>query len=239
MKTGKRILALAMAILMILALNACGGKKNELLGTWTAEVDMAPIMVKEVDDNVDLGDQGIEISSYGEYLGTLPLRITLELNKDGTYTQRVEESSVEDMKTKVTSATIAYYHDIFRLAIVAGLKEAGVDADLSSDEAIESVLGMSMDEALESTLGSDMESYVESVMGSTWDDLADNLQEEGKYKVADGKLFLSAGLDYNVDPNVYHPYTLQDGVLTLENIVGGDQDDTVNALYPLSFRAVK
>ena len=239
MKTGKRILALALALLMILALSACGGKKNELLGTWTAEADMAPIMVREVDDNVDLGDQGIDIKSYGDYLGTLPLRITLELHKDGTYAQRVEESSVEDMKAKVTSATIAYYHDIFRLAIVAGLREAGIDADLSSDEAIEGILGMSMDEALESTLGSDMESYVQSVMGSTWDDLADNLKEEGKYKVEDGKLFLSAGLEYDVDPNVYHPYTLQDGVLTVEKIVGGDDDGSTDFLYPLSFRAVK
>ena len=56
MKTSKRILALTMALLMIVALSACGGKKNELLGTWSAEVDMAPIMVKEVDDSVDLGD---------------------------------------------------------------------------------------------------------------------------------------------------------------------------------------
>lgn len=239
MKTSKRILALTMALLMIVALSACGGKKNELLGTWSAEVDMAPIMVKEVDDSVDLGDQGIETSSYGDYLGTLPLRITLELHEDGTYVQRVEESSVEDMKAKITSATIEYYHDIFRMAIVAGLKEAGIDADLSSDEAIEGVLGMSMDEAMESFLGSDIESYVQSVMGDTWDVLADNLQEEGKYKVESGKLFLSAGLDYNVDPNVYHPYTLQDGVLILESIVGGDENSTEKALYPLSFHAVK
>ena len=61
MKTKKRILALTLVLLMVLALSACG-KKNELLGTWTTEVDMASIMVNEVDDNVDLDDQGIEIS---------------------------------------------------------------------------------------------------------------------------------------------------------------------------------
>ena len=146
MKTKKRILALTLVLLMVLALSACG-KKNELLGTWTTEVDMASIMVNEVDDNVDLDDQGIEIASYGDYLGTLPLRITMELHEDGTYVQRVEESSVEDMKTKVFSATVDYYRDIFRQAIASSLKENGIDADVSTDAGLEEVLGMSIDDA--------------------------------------------------------------------------------------------
>ena len=238
MKTKKRILALTLVLLMVLALSACG-KKNELLGTWTTEVDMASIMVNEVDDNVDLDDQGIEIASYGDYLGTLPLRITMELHEDGTYVQRVEESSVEDMKTKVFNATVGYYRDIFRQAIAASLKENGIDADVSTDAGLEEVLGMSIDDAISMALGSDMESFVHSVLDGMWDELANELTEEGKYKAEDGKLFLSAGKEYNVDPKVYHPYTLKDGVLTLEKLVGGDEDDATNFLYPLTLRLVK
>ena len=239
MKTSKRILALAMALLMVLALSACGGKKNELLGTWTTEVDMASILVNEVDDNVDLDEQGIEVASYGDYLGTLPLQITIELHEDGTYVQRVEESSVEAMKTKVFDATVDYYRDIFRQAIAAALKENGVDADLSSEAAIEEVLGMSMDDAIAMALDSDMESFVHSVLDGMWDELSDDLTEEGKFKAEDGKLFLSAGKEYDVDPKVYHPYTLKDGVLTLEKLVGEDEGDVTDFLYPLVLRAVK
>ena len=42
-----------------------------------------------------------------------------------------------------------------------------------------------------------------------------------------------------MDPKVYHPYTLKDGVLTLEKLVGGDEDDATNSLYPLTLRLVK
>ena len=237
MKAYKRICAFTLTLLMILALSACGGKKNELLGTWNGEVDMAPILIREIDNNMNLDEQGIEVASYGEYLGTLPLSITMELREDGTYLQRVEESSVELMKTKVFDATVVYYGDIFRLAIVAALKENGVDADLSTDAAIEEYLGMSIDEAMESVMGSSMEDFVHSIFDGMWDDLSDELEEEGKYKVEDGKLFLSAGKEYEVDPEVYHPYTLKDGVLTLQGIVG-DEDD-MDFLYPMEFRAVK
>ena len=237
MKSGKKFVALLLALLLMLTLCACGGKKNELLGTWSGSIDMAPSLIDTIDSSLAVEKSGYDIPSYGDYLDSLPLRMTLELKEDGTYLQQADAASIQEIKDKMFDSTVKYYYDVLPVIIDTEVKKAGMDVDVSTVEKLEEYLGMDFDEIIEQILGTDMESYVQSILAEEdFDELFE--KEEGKYKVEDGKLFLSAGLEYNVDPKSYHPYSLKDGVLTLEaNTI--EVDDTERMLYPISLRLVK
>ena len=237
MKTAKKFAALLLALLMMLTLCACGGKKNELLGTWTGEMDMASTLIETVDAGLGVEMPEYQLQSFGDYLGKLPLRVTLELKEDGTYLQYMDEASVEEAKQRVFDSTMQFYYDIFPVVINAELQKSGLDVDVSTVEKLEEVLGMDFDELIEQTLGMDMESYVHSVLAEdSFDSLLE--KEEGKYKVEEGKLFLSSGLDYDVDPESYHPYTLKDGVLTLE-VNTTIEDEAEKKIYPITLHLEK
>ena len=121
--------------------------------------------------------------------------------------------------------------------LIASLKSYGVVNDASTDVDVEAALGMSMEDAIQMAVGMDMESYVHSVLDELWVNMADEFKSEGKYKVEDGKLFLSDSLEHNVDPKVYHPFTFENGKLTLEKVVGDTETNEIDDLFPLVFTA--
>ncbi len=71
----------------------------------------------------------------------------------------------------------------------------------------------------------------EAVYGGT--NLADGAQLRGNYLVRGNKLYMSEGLDYKIDPDVYDLYRLEGDTLTLlENSTGAP------SLYPLALTRV-
>ena len=237
MRNRTRIFALVLVLLMLPALSACGEKAPDLTGSWTAEVELAPMLTEEIDSTLGQSPMGVTIDSFGNYLDSLPCRIRMELKADGTYFQAVDESSLDAMRDSLFDSTVRFYRDLFRRVLITSLQSYGVVGDSISDAELEELMGMSLDEAIELSIGSDMETYVQSILDDMWADLADSIQAEGKYKVEAGKLFLSDSLAHEVDPNIYHPFTLAGGVLTLEKPVGGI--DEADDFYPLTFRAEK
>lgn len=79
----------------------------------------------------------------------------------------------------------------------------------------------------------------------TWEtslEMANYLNEEfaaeGNYETKDGKLYLSDGKEYQVDPEIYEVYTIEGDKMTFVESVGGDADDDMAELYPLEFQRV-
>ena len=237
MNNSKRILALVLVLLMLLALTACGKKQPDLTGTWVTEIDMAPLITEQVDKELDLSGMGVSLNSFADYLDSMPCQLRMELKKDGTYLQSVDEGSLAAMQDKLFNSTLDFYRDLFRQVLIATLQSYGVVGDIGTDEELEASLGMTVEDAIALSIGSDMETYVHSVLDERWVGMADELKEEGKYKVEDGKLFLSDSPEHNVDPKVYHPFTLEKGVLTLEKAVGGTDSSELDTFFPLVFRA--
>ena len=236
MGTGKRALSLILILLMLTALCGCGGggsKVPDLTGVWLGEVDLGSSMAEEIDSSMKDVLEGAEIPSFGDYLDSLPIQLRMELKKDGTYLQTIDEASITAMKEALFAAMVDYYYDFIPIMLAEQLKAYGITIDLSNPDALESTLGMSLDEVIEMSLGSDMETFVRSTMDEYWEDAEKqflSFQQEGKYNVEEGKLYLSDS------PDVYTPFTLENDVLTLEKTVGASAEDTFSDLYPLVMR---
>ena len=240
MRTTKRALSLVLILLLLTALCGCGGgsKTPDLKGVWKGEFDLGPMMIEEIDSSIAEMDIGTDqLPSFGDYMDSLPCQIRMELKSDGTYLQTVEEASLASMREKMFASTVDYYYEFFRVVLATQLAELGIEGDMSTREGLEAVLGMSMDDAIQMAMGSDMETYVHSIMDGLWEDMADELKQEGQYKVEAGKLFLSDSPDHKVDSKIYHPFTYENGVLTLEKAVGTDAEGEYAGLYPLVLRA--
>ena len=59
---------------------------------------------------------------------------------------------------------------------------------------------------------------------------------KGKYKAENGKLYVSAGLNYDVDPTMYEIYTLEGNVFTISGCVGSEIPE-FNP-YPMVFEKI-
>ena len=87
--------------------------------------------------------------------------------------------------------------------------------------------GTSVDEIIE-----------EAFSAESMEDIADEFFNEGNFEADDGKLYLSDGYDYAVDPNSYETYELSDNQLVLTSGVDPEFDEEDLAAYPITFEKV-
>ena len=185
MKYGKRLLALVLMLLMVLSLCGCGSKtaKNELEGTWQAQVDMKRLMVAIVDDGMDFTNTGIEPISFGDFLGDCSLDLCYEFKSDGTYAQSVDEACVWQLRETITAATKEYDYEITVKELMEALKGYAADGSFASNEELDAFLqkelGMGLDETIESAIGGSLEDSVEAG-DDFWNSVLEDFQGMGK-----------------------------------------------------------
>lgn len=212
-KTITTVLAVVMVFAMMTMFTGCGNDNSTLIGTWKADVNLASTV------NKNLGDLG----EMAEYLTLENFNVTMVLTfkSDDTFHMTIDEASVE-------TAFSGLMEDL-----EAGVMRMMEDelAELGLDMTVEEMLaasGMSIDSLMEEAFAAlDQEELIKSVVEES--------TSEGKFLAKDGKLCMSAGLEYNVDPACYEVYTLQDDTLTLVENVGDDTMDLTD-MYPLVFK---
>ncbi|MBR0209045.1 MAG: hypothetical protein IJQ43_09125 [Oscillospiraceae bacterium] len=123
----KRLIALALALVMLFALAACGAKKPSVVGKWQASADMRDKMIQGMDESV----QGSK--SFGEYLGSFTWDLTLELKEDGNYTLNYDIS--RDLPG-FKAAVVNYMRDMIN-------EQVGFEV---SDDLIATALGMPLED---------------------------------------------------------------------------------------------
>lgn len=203
------VLALALSVLLA----GCGDKKaggdgDKLAGTWNCTLELADYLNEEFDGE-----------DMGEYLhlDTFPVTLSFTFKDDATYACAVDSDAfaqaVDGVKSAVKDGVTRYAEDMI----------AAEGVEVSVEELFE-MMGTSLDDMVES-------SFSEEDLA----DITDEYTFEGKYTAQDGKLCLSDGLEYEVDPASYFSYTLTDTTLTLESATGYTADEDVfGNLYPVT-----
>jgi hypothetical protein len=188
------------------------GDKAKLVGKWKCEKNMA----KFFNDGIASGDP-----SLAEYiaLDDFTIVVYMEFYEDDTYAIYADEDSVEDAIELMKEELV---EDLSRYLEETILESTGLSLPV---EQILEMAGLTMDGLM-----------AEIVTDELVDEMVDGIASKGKFKAEDGKLFTSAGLEYEVDPAVYETYTLEDDVLTLLEYVGGEEDAPDEAVYPMVFK---
>lgn len=209
----KRMLALALVIVMILSMAGCSsGDTKKLVGTWRCEIDMTDYLMEtmladsqEMAEFISLDD--VVIVYYADF-------------KD--------------------NATACLYADEYQVAdTFEQLEDDLVDAlGLYMEELFYEQTGLSMtlEEILELSGTSEQDLRDSLGFDAIVQEMCDGLYMEGKYKAEEGKLHISAGLDYNIDPAMYEIYTLNGNVLTITGCVGSEIPE-FNP-YPMVFEKI-
>ena len=212
----KKLISLLLVAAMICCVMAgCGGSKEAqaLVGTWKADVDTTELMTET------MGADMAEFVTLEDVVFTM----VFKFNSDGTYSVTLDEASVqvalEGVLQAVKDGTVAM--------LEAQIAEYGMDMSV---EDMLAASGTDLD-----TVFAQMEEQM-NLPALAAQTIAE-ASHEGKYDAKEGKLFLSAGLDYLPDPECYEVYTLEGNVLTLLEYVG-DDDGNFDGLYPLIFNKV-
>ena len=211
-----RLLCVSLLIVLLISMTACSNEKKALLGAWNGEFDLAAVINEAmVASNQEMQDY-ITVDSF-------VISVSMTFHEDDTYVMLVDPTSVqlafEGMKKELRSGLEAYFLDV--------LEAEGIDVG---------ELGMSLDEILE-YVGVSMDDMIEENMGGeAFDQMISEMNSKGKFEAKDGKLYLSAGLDAEVDRNQYEEYTLEGDVLTIHNGISDEEkDDYLKKMYPMVF----
>lgn len=213
----KRIaLLLSFVLVLSLALCACGGEKKEtLVGTWNASIDIAEVY------NAEIAASGDE--AMAEYLSvdSFAIPLVMTFNEDGTYSLTVDKEGmdaamnglIEDMKVGLEK----YFNDYF--------SSMGLEIDV--DEAL-AASGMSLDALVEEMKGEIMT-----------EDMYADMESAGQYKAEDGKLYLTEDVEVEPVGGVYNTYTIDGDTLTIEAGTEELEDEMAELLFPLVLKRAK
>ena len=210
----KRIaLLLSFVLVLSLALCACGGgKKDTIVGTWKANIDLAEAFNEEM-----------AASGMGDYINieSFNLPLVMEFKADGTGSMTVDQAAmtetVDKLAADLTAGLEAYFTEYF--------SSMGLEIDL--DEAL-AASGMSMDDLVE-----------EMKAEFAGEDAFAEFTNEFKYKAEEGKLYMSEDLDSEISTDTYNTYELKGNALTLD--IGNEDLDEEMAkyLFPMNLTRAK
>lgn len=210
------VLCLLLSLSMLLTLTGCFGEQGKYVGTWRASLDLTDVMNDELAKDEEMGDY-FELTDFSVVM-------YLEFNNDGTYSMWVEEESVEKaMEKMIDDLTLGmedYLTDYFASEGITVTVQEALDA-----------LGKTMEELMD-------DSFDEEMMNETVNDMLEVVNSEGNFKVDGDKLFMSAGLEYNVDESAYEICEISDDILKLLEGEGYTDGGPFADLHPVTFTRV-
>ena len=244
MNRKKKLLALLLVLALALSLAACGSARSDIIGTWQGRVDMTDDIVSKGDADIGPGLSAMEvdipIESMENYLPEFALMCTYVFREDGTYTFTMDEASMQLVLEAYQAGVEAYFRSFYAQVLCQTLVELGMAEQVNGVEELEAILGVSLDEAIAEMLGMELHPFVSLLLEETIggaEAYASRFNSEGKYKAKDGKLWLSAGLEYHVDPESYDYYSIAGNILTIAE--GSPSEGEVSAMvYPLVFEKI-
>lgn len=206
------ILSVLVVLALMLSLTGCGEQKK-FVGSWEATIDLTDFINQGIAEDEEMAEY-LEMEEFA-----LVMKVTFK--EDGTYKMYVDEKSAEK-------------------AFESAKKDFKQGMNEYFEDYIDSMeLGLTVDEVLESS-GVDMDSLVEEAFGEElYNSLVKEMASEGNFEAKDGKLYLSDGLDNDIDEDEYDTYEISNNELKLIESFGDDAGDSEDMdLYPMTFKKV-
>lgn len=210
------LLIMVLMVSVLLGMSGCSSEEKEpLIGKWCCQLDLT----EQIRQEFAADEETAEYLSLDSFVLTLEM----EFKEDDTFTLRVDEKSVdaaiEGLLSCITEGMSRYLEDM--MYEKTGLK-------MSAEEVLES-MELTMEDLI-------AQMFPEESVEALREQVTSGFTKEGRFAVEEGKLFTSAGIDYDVDPEVYETYTLASDVLTILDYVGPEAPD--EQLYPMVFKKV-
>ena len=223
MKTNRmsRMLALALALIMVLCAFTGCGKKNEdqIVGKWQSSLKFSDVMEEALKQEEDAA----ELFADADFSG-IEMLMVMECKEDGTYALNFDQASGEEAVKKMAEVLIPNLKELMRKEVASS---TGSDV---TDEELDSMLSM---------------------MGmESWDDFGDMIMKEinpseifseaaaeGKYMLKDGKLYTSNALDEEItEQSDIDLYELSGNTLKLTS--QQNQEDVPDFMKEITFTRV-
>lgn len=212
----KKLRSIVMVVVLVLLLGGCGAsEKDALVGAWKAELDLTDIF------NTSM--TRVSAEDMAEYLKVeaFSVAVTLTFREDDTYSMKVDEAALNETMQNIRS-DIQAGMERYLVDLVAA---EGVEMSL---EEILTLSGLSMSDLMDEIITPELTASV-----------VENINAQGKFEAEGGKLYLSAGLQFAVDKNIYEPYRMEGTTLTLLEIVSDEAvDNFTSAMYPMIFQKI-
>lgn len=215
MKLIKKAAVLAVVLIMIVSLFACGAEKGEnLTGKWSCDIDMTQMMNDEIKDV--FGEDNLINAK-------LIVAVLLSIDESNHYTLSVDDDA--------TLASIEAYFDAAEENVIKMMydnAEAEAMDKETFDEAFESAYNVSVSDFV-----SEMFDAIDITEISS--DLTDIADESGVIKAKDGKLYFAAD-EKSFDDNSYAVYTRSDTQLVISEVCGNALGlDELDGAIPMTF----
>lgn len=214
-KTVSIIMSMLLVVTMMTALAGCGSDTDRIVGKWETTLDLGAMFDESLKSDSDMAEMADTITFH-----SVDAKVVFDFKDDGTYTLEWDEDSsktaLESIKSDLKAGLGTYITDMF----------SDDELGMSAEEAME-MMGMSMDEMIDELLN---EMDVESML--------DELNSKGKYKIEDGKLYMTSEESEEIDENSYDKYEfVSDSELKLLEPVGDDAE-FAKSLYPITLKKV-
>lgn len=214
----KKITAMLLCLVLVLSLCACGAKEN-LVGTWKANIELADLMNKEI------AASGDEAMAEAMNLESFQLPLILELREDGTCTMKVDPeamaASADKLAADLTEGLKAYF--------VTMLQQQGLEVEDPTE--------------FLTTMGLDLDALVAEMKDQFLsEDTFAEFTMESKYKAEDGKIYFSDDLESEINADEYNTYTLKGDTLTLDvgnMVIEEGQEDMAAYMFPMTLTRAK
>ena len=213
-----RMMALVLALAMLLVLATGCGDQDTFVGSWSATLDMAD----QLNKTLAAGDP--ETAEYIQ-LDDVTLTIAYTFNKDGTYSMKLDEDSIDEA------------YESIKESLSKGMETYLVEAVKQQNG-----LTMAIGEILAQMGVSSMDELINGVMSKAdFTSALGDFSSEGKYEVKDGKLYTSDSLDTAISETEYETYEiLSDTQIKLIKPYGekAEDEEMVEAYYPAILKKV-
>lgn len=181
---------------------------ESIIGTWKSGVDISGYM------NTVIGG----IPMMGEYFdfADLTMDFVMTFNEDGTFAMVGDAASIDtllvNLKDQMKDGMIKMLEDV--------LAAEGVEMTI---EEFLAASNMDMDELIE-----------ESLADVSPEEMIESMENDGTYKVEDGKLYLN-----EFEPEDAQVFEIKDGVMTLQVSEGDKGEEMMDILFPMVLKRVK